>query len=262
MAAAVQLPEGWAAYQDPEGRTYYANAATGESSYEAPAAAQAPQAPTLPEGWGAYADAEGRTYYANPTTGETSWEPPAAPAPAAAVAPAAGGGGTWTVEQAYELGTEGEEHIHEGKGVPVLDKSHSSVANTVDALASGMLPIPEGYCIVFSKSKQRYYLLWRDDKEDEAFAKLGLSGHQEHPEEPWSTRQVVALGHVGSEVNWEQRAGLLDKGVYNSVSAAVEALNSGVIQVEMGYCAVFSESQQYYYLLYRSDKSAEAETFS
>lgn len=264
LAGGAQLPEGWAAYQDTEGRTYYANAATGESSYEAPAIPVSAQAPALPDGWSAYTDAEGRTYYANVATGETSWEPPASSPPVSAVpppgsAPAGGAGGQWTLEQAYELGKEGEEHIFEGK-VPVLDRIHGSVAATVEALESGSLPMAEGYCVVFSKSKQHYYLLWRGDKEDEAFDKLGLGGQQ--PEEPWSTRQVIGLGPLGSEPAWEQRAGLLDKAAYSSVSDAVAALNSGLVQVDIGYCAVFSESQQYYYLLYRADKSAEAETFT
>eukprot|EP00929_Paragymnodinium_shiwhaense_P005147 TRINITY_DN10670_c0_g1_i1.p1 TRINITY_DN10670_c0_g1~~TRINITY_DN10670_c0_g1_i1.p1 ORF type:complete len:2123 (+),score=588.44 TRINITY_DN10670_c0_g1_i1:301-6669(+) len=31
---------------------------------------------TLPAGWARFQDAEGRTYYGNPTTGESSWDPP------------------------------------------------------------------------------------------------------------------------------------------------------------------------------------------
>jgi hypothetical protein len=71
------LPEGWTAYQDAEGRIFYANA-VGETTWERP------QAP-LPNGWGAYQDAEGRTYYANPLTGETSWTCPASAALSTAV---------------------------------------------------------------------------------------------------------------------------------------------------------------------------------
>lgn len=69
------LPEGWAACQDAEGRLYYANNATGETSWEPPVLGLAP---VLAEGWAALVDAEGRTYYANAATGETSWEPPVA----------------------------------------------------------------------------------------------------------------------------------------------------------------------------------------
>mmetsp|Transcript_52418 Transcript_52418/g.98340 ORF Transcript_52418/g.98340 Transcript_52418/m.98340 type:complete len:197 (-) Transcript_52418:53-643(-) len=39
---------------------------------------------SLPEGWGAYLDPEGRTYYANPFTGQTQWEPPVVEAAALA----------------------------------------------------------------------------------------------------------------------------------------------------------------------------------
>jgi hypothetical protein len=63
------LLEGWAAAQDAEGRVYYFNAGTGETSWVPPY--------VLPEGWAAHQDAEGRTFYACAATGETSWEPPA-----------------------------------------------------------------------------------------------------------------------------------------------------------------------------------------
>ena len=54
------LQDGWDGHGDAEGRTYYVNASTGESSW------------TLPE------DSEGRTFYANFATGDASWERPSA----------------------------------------------------------------------------------------------------------------------------------------------------------------------------------------
>lgn len=65
------LPEGWSAHQDAEGRTFYANVTTGESSWTCPSVA--PLAPTLPEGWSEHQDEQGRKFYANVLTGESSW---------------------------------------------------------------------------------------------------------------------------------------------------------------------------------------------
>jgi len=67
------LPHGWVASQDNEGRTYYSNAITGESTWTRP---EACVVPTFPDGWAAHEDAEGRTYYLNASTGESSWTLP------------------------------------------------------------------------------------------------------------------------------------------------------------------------------------------
>jgi hypothetical protein len=81
LPQASVLPDGWSAHQDPEGRTYYANAFTGESSWTLP------EVSLLPEGWTAHADAEGRTYYANASTGESSWSLPSTPSQTKAMPP-------------------------------------------------------------------------------------------------------------------------------------------------------------------------------
>lgn len=80
----LMLPEGWSAHQDAEGRTFYANALTGESSWTcpeipSPTALQQAAAPLLPQGWSAHQDSEGRTFYANALTGESTWICPSAP---------------------------------------------------------------------------------------------------------------------------------------------------------------------------------------
>jgi len=250
MSAGGELPAGWGAYQDAEGRTYYANTTTGESSYDPPVPPPSTEAPALPDGWTAHQTEDGKMYYANVATGETAWEPPVAAPPA----PAPVGGGQWSVEFAYELGGEGIEATFQGR-VLVLDREHRSVATTVDALSAGTITMDAGFCVVFSGSRQAYYLLWRSDKEAEAFASLGLPGQLG---ETWATTQVIGLGPIGSESTFDGRAALLDKGLYGSVSVAVDALQGGTIQVDMGYCVVFSESQQYYFLLFRADKVSEA----
>jgi len=73
MCGPQELPDGWGAYFDAEGRTYYANSATGESTWARPTAL------ILPDGWSAHQDSEGRTFYANVFTGESTWSCPSSP---------------------------------------------------------------------------------------------------------------------------------------------------------------------------------------
>lgn len=236
----MSLPDGWVQHQDPEGLPFYHNASTGESTYEpplpqTPAGGAPPPAPAaLPEGWAAHHDPEGRVYYANATTGETSWDPPPTV-------------GTWSLDQTYGLGPEGCEYLFQGK-VQVLDGSYNSVSSTVEALVSGAVVVDEGICVLYSQSKELWYLLWRSDKEEEARAKCF----------PWSGEQVVCLGPVGHECTFEGKAELLPKDQYTSVSQTIDALNIGQLVPERGYCVIFSDSQQLYYLAYRADKEEEA----
>ncbi|CAJ1362841.1 unnamed protein product [Effrenium voratum] len=243
------LPEGWSAYQDDQGRTYYANPSTGETSWDPPA----PVAPALPDGWTAHQDpSTGKTFYANCTTGESSWEPPTAPAAPAAPAPEKPG--RWSVDFTYTIGPEGSEHIFSGK-VQLLDKSvHSSVSLVVDSLNSGALAVPEGYCVVYSNSKKNYFLLWREEKETEVFALLGLGGSDQ-----WSTSQVLRLDPAWTEDVFAGRCDVVDKVRYDSVTAAVEALNAGIVyEGQRGFCAVWSASQHCFHLVWRQDKEQEA----
>jgi hypothetical protein len=91
----------WTAAQDAEGRTYYYNSATQQTSWEAPpgfgaAAAPTPAAaPAADSAWTEVKDASsGKSYYVNSVTNATQWEPPPGfAAPAAAKAPAAAGSG-------------------------------------------------------------------------------------------------------------------------------------------------------------------------
>jgi len=65
----------------------------------------------------------------------------------------------------------------------------------------------------------------------------------------WSVDQTQCLGPEGCEANFEG-VQLLDKSRYGSVTEAVEALNRGVA-AEAGFCVVFSQSQQAYFLLWQ-----------
>jgi len=65
----------WVPVTDPgTGKTYYANKATGATSWINPAAP--PSAPPPPEEWIAVQDPSGKTYYYNAATGQTSWTKP------------------------------------------------------------------------------------------------------------------------------------------------------------------------------------------
>lgn len=82
------LPPGWEQVTDPaSGRPYFCNRATGQTSWEPPAAAPMPVyaapppayggAPQLPPGWETVPDpATGKMYYCNRATGQSSWEVP------------------------------------------------------------------------------------------------------------------------------------------------------------------------------------------
>ena len=71
-------------FAESEGRPYWHNARTGETTWAAPPARDA-----AADAWTEhYAESEGRPYWHNTRTGETTWAAPASPAPASA-APAA-----------------------------------------------------------------------------------------------------------------------------------------------------------------------------
>lgn len=80
----------WSAFYDDEGRIYYYNNVSGESSWEAPekfnppeevppeasASAVTTTTTSAPSVWVPYQDDEGRTYYFNTESEETTWDKP------------------------------------------------------------------------------------------------------------------------------------------------------------------------------------------
>jgi len=171
-AATSALPEGWAEHLDPgSGRTFYCNAATGETAWEkpaAPASAPAPLSNALPEGWVEHLDpGSGRAFFCKAATGETAWE---RPAPAATT-------GTWSTSQASDLGrdpqpslyvlrqrTEVLSHFEYGQ----ISGVWSSVMKVTEALNNRTLIVDGGLAVIYSASKNSYWLLWRSDKDKEA----------------------------------------------------------------------------------------------
>ena len=70
-------------FAESEGRPYWHNARTGETTWAAPPARDA-----AADAWTEhYAESEGRPYWHNTRTGETTWAAPASPAPASAAPP-------------------------------------------------------------------------------------------------------------------------------------------------------------------------------
>jgi len=81
-AAGPQLPNGWTAHADGEGRLYYHNAVTNLTQWEIPLEDAA-----LDAGWKLYSTDDGQVYYHNPNDGASLWWPelptyPATPAAA------------------------------------------------------------------------------------------------------------------------------------------------------------------------------------
>lgn len=171
-AATGALPEGWAEHLDPgSGRTFYCNAGTGETAWEKPvafASAPAPLSNALPEGWVEHVDpGSGRTFYCKTATGETAWE---RPAPAATT-------GTWSTSQASDLGRGPQPSLYLlRQRTEVLSQFEngqisglwSSVQKVTEALNDRTLIVNGGLAVIYSASKQSYWLLWRSDKEKEA----------------------------------------------------------------------------------------------
>merc|ERR1711879_63446 len=135
-----------------------------------PAKSYAPQQPveppyagagvSLPDGWAAYQDAEGRTYYANAVTQQTSWEHPVAASAAADAANDHSCVPQWSTEYTYTLGGHGDESTFEGRALLLDTAAYTSVVTTVDLLNRGAITIEAGFCVMFSNSKQKYFLLW------------------------------------------------------------------------------------------------------
>lgn len=80
----------------------------------------------------------------------------------------------WSAEQTYLVCSE-DDAATLPKDVTVVNRDRSlhkvtSVAEAIEELNSGKLTSKEGYCIVLSQSKKEYFMLYRGDKEKEAYA--------------------------------------------------------------------------------------------
>jgi len=81
--------------------------------------------------------------------------------------------GAWSASRSRELGGTASELAH-GRAT-LLDQSVcASVSGAIEALNSGVIVCPEGFCIVYSRSMGTFYLLWRQDKFEAAAEALGV----------------------------------------------------------------------------------------
>eukprot|EP00753_Platysulcus_tardus_P014586 PLAT4402.3.p1 GENE.PLAT4402.3~~PLAT4402.3.p1 ORF type:complete len:939 (+),score=346.52 PLAT4402.3:1678-4494(+) len=73
-----KLPDGWSRVRDADGKVFYTNKLTGETSYEVPKEGDdgARQVDDLPPGWTTKLSATGRTFYLHEETGQRSWSKP------------------------------------------------------------------------------------------------------------------------------------------------------------------------------------------
>merc|ERR1719162_2848064 len=115
--------------------------------------------------------------------------------------------------------------MFDGKAEVLDREAFNSVTSVVAALNEGRVKVEAGFCVIFSSSKNQYFLLFHKDRAQEAFAALGIS--TETP--PWCERFTAPLGGPGEEHIFEGKAALLDKEMHKSVGGALEALNSGAI---------------------------------
>lgn len=71
----------------------------------------------------------------------------------------------------------------------------------------------------------------------------------------WNKDDAMSLPHEAMKHVFVKSAHLLlNKTRYTSVASAVDALNSGALVVDPGYCIVFSETKKWYFLVRRNDK--------
>eukprot|EP00929_Paragymnodinium_shiwhaense_P089850 TRINITY_DN50036_c0_g1_i1.p1 TRINITY_DN50036_c0_g1~~TRINITY_DN50036_c0_g1_i1.p1 ORF type:complete len:318 (-),score=51.70 TRINITY_DN50036_c0_g1_i1:302-1255(-) len=177
----------------------------------------------------------------------------------------------WSTDLSYCLGGEGCQQFFG----PIFDEfelldpqTHSSVASVVEVLNGGMTRIQDGYCpgvcIVFSTSKQKYYLLWRRDMvayADEILAPIRAL-KQASGLEQWSKEQVCALTSPNCEVHLRGKVSMLDRNKFTSLEYAVDCLNAGSasgLAQELGICVLWDADAEGFFMLWRFDKSPDAQ---
>jgi len=184
--------------------------------------------------------------------------------------------GAWSTKNVLRLCADGEEEPYLGV-VPQLDASSiTSVMDAVCKLNRGDIECPQGYCMVYSASRQAYYLLYHCQVKQDVLARfrpadngcppsaaesqrslgrspsasfsvsdIGTSGG-----DSWSSRRVIGLCGEGEERLFQGRAMVVTGSL--SVSDAVAKLNRGDVDCPEGFCVVFSASRKLYFLLFRA----------
>jgi len=177
----------------------------------------------------------------------------------------------WSSDLSYCLGSEGCQQFFR----PIFDefelidpKKHSSVTSVAEVLNNGMLRIQDGYCpgvcIVFSSSKQTYYLLWRRDMiaySDEILAPIRAM-KQSSGLEQWSKQQICGLTSPDCEAQLRGQVSMLDRNKFTSLEYAIDSLNAGSaggLAQELGICLLWDAESGGFFMLWRFDKSPDAQ---
>jgi hypothetical protein len=198
--------------------------------------------------------------------------------------------GIWSVQQCGVLGEESSgvkgvltEQVHSNPVLFLGRSKWNSVSTAVDALNAGALKSEGGMCIIFSKKGSAYYFIWRSDKSAEAmhlltsmkkeraedpadgpYAVVGeivdIKPQAKMVEGPWCVSQCWLIDNHGrvleEVVKTADEVLLVGKGSFGSASEAVNALNTGALVANAGFCVIFSNSSNAYYLLWRKDQQS------
>merc|ERR1711988_42824 len=82
----------------------------------------------------------------------------------------------WSLSQTAGLGDIGSEELFRDKAAILDTDVHTSVSNAILHLNTpeGNASVPEGFCIVLSESRRRYFLLYKEDRKAHACALFNL----------------------------------------------------------------------------------------
>lgn len=111
----------------------------------------------------------------------------------------------WSPKQVAFIGQEGVEDTFDGRAW-LLDRSVvASVNDAARMLNEEEIHCPTGYCVVFSSSRQSYFLLYRSDKREDALMALGMDSGKEVTHTLQGTfmsmGSIVSTGSTRSSLN-------------------------------------------------------------
>jgi len=174
----------------------------------------------------------------------------------------------WSLYQSHQLGKRGDEETFHGKAALLDESKYNSIRTTVDSLNSpDGSKIATGFCVVYSASKNTYFMLFERfhmRKAYEVFSLVGL----------WHETRSALLCSEDQQSQFAGKAKLLDSEQYGTtIAQAVDVLNYPYDQPdtekcqrftgdvgEAGICILFVESTRNYYIIYgdgREDDVAE-----
>lgn len=240
------LPAGWTEHLDPtSGKQFYHNVTSGETSWDRPAGAANDGTISLPDGWTEHIDAaSGNVFYSRAATGETSWDRPTN----GSIDAGAGAG-----QEAEALPQGWTEHVDSssGKAFYYKESTGETCWERPKLKSNTLQDLPDGWAAhVDPESGRTFY----------HNVALGTTSWDKPQKAPatWATEQAHNLGQIFNADTLQPKVRVLEKISWTSVSKTVQALNQGVLVVELGVCVAFSRSQDSYWLLWRADKVDEA----